>query len=71
MWGMEIVLPNGAPDVALCNRLAHEGREHGLLLRTSRYGYGNVIKVRPPLIITESQVVELVERLERLLRSVS
>jgi 4-aminobutyrate aminotransferase len=71
MWGLEIVYGSGAPHVDLCNRLAHLGREHGLLLRTSRYGYGNVLKIRPPLIITHQQVDELMERLELLCGAVS
>jgi 4-aminobutyrate aminotransferase-like enzyme len=69
MWGLEIVAPDGSPDVKLCNAIVDRGREFGLVLRSSRYGHGNVVKVRPPLIITREQVVELLARLHRLLGS--
>ncbi|SDT62059.1 aspartate aminotransferase family protein [Actinoplanes derwentensis] len=39
------------------------GRRHGLILRGSRYGFGNTVKVRPPLIITTAQVDDLLSRL--------
>ncbi|HWS32773.1 MAG TPA: aspartate aminotransferase family protein [Actinoplanes sp.] len=39
------------------------GRRHGLILRGSRYGFGNTVKVRPPLIITSAQVDDLLARL--------
>lgn len=42
---------------------------HGLILRTSRYGYGNVLKIRPPLILTLDQAELLCDRLENLLRA--
>jgi 4-aminobutyrate aminotransferase-like enzyme len=71
MWGLEIVNPDGSPNNELCNRIAHDGRDFGLMLRTSRYGYGNVVKMRPPLIITEPQVNEVMSRFGRLLDSVS
>lgn len=70
MWGLEIVGADGAPAIELCNRLVSAGRDFGLLLRMSRYGYGNVLKVRPPLIITLEQVGELAGRLRRLLEHV-
>ncbi len=31
------------------------GKANGLLLRGSRYGFGNTVKVRPPLIIAQSE----------------
>ncbi|WP_203723687.1 aspartate aminotransferase family protein [Actinoplanes teichomyceticus] len=45
------------------------GRQHGLILRGSRYGFGRTVKVRPPLIITREQVDELLTRLHDTLRS--
>ncbi|GLY06964.1 MULTISPECIES: aspartate aminotransferase family protein [Actinoplanes] len=39
------------------------GRRHGLLLRGSRYGFGRTVKIRPPLIITRTEVDDLLTRL--------
>ncbi|WP_372426178.1 aspartate aminotransferase family protein [Salinarimonas chemoclinalis] len=66
MIGFEIVGPGNAPDVARTNALAQKAMEHGLILRTSRYGRGNVLKIRPPLILTLDEAEEICERLERL-----
>ena len=63
MWGLELVTPDGRPDAARTNRILETGRDAGLILRSSRYGRGNVVKIRPPLIITEAQVDELIARL--------
>ncbi len=40
------------------------GLENGLLLRTSRYGRGNVVKIRPPLILTSEEADLIGDRLE-------
>jgi 4-aminobutyrate aminotransferase-like enzyme len=66
MIGMEIVDGDGMPDAALTNRLAEKGVEYGLLLRTSLYGYGNVLKVRPALIISQEEADEMCDRLTQL-----
>jgi 4-aminobutyrate aminotransferase-like enzyme len=66
MLGMEIVDPKNEPDPARTNHLATLGMEYGLLLRTSLYGYGNVLKVRPPLIMTMEEADEMCDRLEQL-----
>jgi 4-aminobutyrate aminotransferase-like enzyme len=52
-------LPASA-DVARFIRLA---RTHRLLLRGSRYGFGNTVKVRPPLIVTEAEAHDIVSAL--------
>ncbi|WP_207916339.1 aspartate aminotransferase family protein [Micromonospora sp. KC723] len=44
-------------------------KRHGLILRGSRYGFGRTVKVRPPLIITEDEVGELLVRLSDALRA--
>src|SRR5262249_7029142 len=51
------------PAVKLTNHLASAAMQHGLIMRTSRYGYGNVLKIRPPLILTLAQAEELCDRL--------
>lgn len=70
MIGIEIVDKDGGPDVALTNRICEAATSHGLLLRSSRYGYGNVFKIRPPLIITEDEAQRACDRLEQCLGDV-
>lgn len=67
MIGVEIVDGDGRPDPALTNRLALAGLDHGLVLRTSSYGRGNVLKVRPPLVLGEEDADTLCDRFERLM----
>lgn len=66
MWGMEIVKPDGSPDVVLCNHLISEALNFGLILRSSRYGKGSVIKVRPPLVMTSREITEMLARIHHL-----
>jgi 4-aminobutyrate aminotransferase-like enzyme len=60
MWGLEIVGENGAPAPELATRIIElaESRHH-LILRGSRYGFGNVVKVRPALIATPDDLDEI------------
>jgi 4-aminobutyrate aminotransferase-like enzyme len=48
-------------DVDLLLRL---GNENKLILRASRYDFGNAVKVRPPLIVTRPEILEILKRLE-------
>ncbi len=66
MIGFEIAEADGKPAVKLTNHLATKAMDHGLILRTSRYGYGNVLKIRPPLILTMDQAEEICDKLENL-----
>ncbi|PYG87955.1 4-aminobutyrate aminotransferase-like enzyme [Ruminiclostridium sufflavum DSM 19573] len=43
-------------------------KENGLIMRGSRYGLGNTVKVRPPLIISEEEIEEILERLKAALK---
>lgn len=71
MIGIELVAgADNAPAVALTNEIARRGMEHGLVLRTSRYGRGNVLKIRPPLILTLDQADDICDRLDALLGEV-
>jgi 4-aminobutyrate aminotransferase len=70
MIGVEIVDSSGGKDVALTNKIAKEAMRHGLILRTSQYGHGNVFKIRPALIITPDEAVELCDKLEDCLAGV-
>ncbi|MFF5012962.1 aspartate aminotransferase family protein [Streptomyces sp. NPDC001165] len=67
MIGVEIVDESGRPSAALTNRLAERALDHGLVLRTSRYGHGNVLKVRPPLILTLEEADVICDRFTELL----
>jgi 4-aminobutyrate aminotransferase-like enzyme len=71
MIGVELIKEDREPDVALTNELAARSMEHGLIMRTSRYGHGNVIKIRPPLILTMAQADEICDRFESLLSAVT
>jgi 4-aminobutyrate aminotransferase-like enzyme len=70
MIGVEIVEGGNRPNAALTNHLAALGMAHGLLLRTSLYGFGNVLKVRPALIMTLEQADEMCDLLEQLFQAV-
>jgi 4-aminobutyrate aminotransferase len=71
MIGIELVDDHERPDVALTQELVHHSLEHGLILRSSRYGRGNVVKIRPPLIITSEEADLLGDRLDRLFAAVT
>jgi 4-aminobutyrate aminotransferase-like enzyme len=64
MIGVEIVGPSGEPDAKTTNKIVKNAMNHGLILRGSRYGFGNVFKIRPPLIITPDEAVFLCDKLE-------
>ena len=67
MWGLEIVDREGAPDVKLTNHIIDTAlEEHNLILRGSRYGFGNVVKVRPALTATLDDIEEICARLDKL-----
>lgn len=66
MIGIEIGDADGRPHSERAQALAKRGMEHGLILRTSRYGRGNVIKIRPPLVLTRAEADLLCDRLDAL-----
>lgn len=67
MIGIEISEPDGSPAVELTNHLAKMAMDHGLILRTSRYGFGNVLKIRPPLTLTLAEADLICDRFDALL----
>lgn len=68
MWGLEIVDEDDAPDAVKSNGIIDRAfEEQQLILRGSRYGYGNVVKVRPSLTATEDEIAEIVKRLDAVL----
>lgn len=71
MWGLEIVGNQNEPDTPKTNAIIDRAFEdQHLILRSSRYGFGNVVKVRPSLTTTEDELVEIVDRLDSVLASV-
>jgi 4-aminobutyrate aminotransferase len=71
MWGLEIVTPTGQPNAELTNDIVQRAfADQRLILRSSRYGRGNVIKVRPALITNRDELNEIVTRLEACFRSI-
>lgn len=72
MWGIEIEDKNGAPDVALTNKVVAKAFEnYNMILRPSRYGFGNVIKIRPSLIATSNDLLEILNRLDNTLKGIA
>ncbi|WP_339133906.1 aminotransferase class III-fold pyridoxal phosphate-dependent enzyme [Streptomyces sp. f51] len=69
MIGVEMVDEAGRPSSALTNRLAERALDHGLVIRTSRYGHGNVLKIRPPLVLTLEEADVICDRFTELLVS--
>jgi 4-aminobutyrate aminotransferase-like enzyme len=70
MWGVEVVDGNGHPAAPLTTAIVNRAYERGLLLRSSEYGYGNVVKIRPSLIATDADLEEIVGRLSGAMRDV-
>ncbi|MEI6330954.1 MAG: aspartate aminotransferase family protein [Pseudanabaena sp. ELA645] len=70
MIGVEISDSEGNPDRDLTNYIAKIAMNHGLFIRTSRYGRGNVFKIRPPLIITLEESERLCDQLDKVLREI-
>jgi 4-aminobutyrate aminotransferase-like enzyme len=68
MWGLEIIDAEGRPDPAKTRAIVElAAQKYCLLLRSSGYGTGNVVKVRPALIATEGDLREIVDRLSQTL----
>jgi len=72
MWGLEIVDPDGPAD-ALGSRPADGARttaikrrclEHGLLVESGGR-HGAVLRLLPPLVITEPEIEEMAVKLEK------
>jgi 4-aminobutyrate aminotransferase-like enzyme len=71
MIGVEISDQNGDPDVKKTHQIVDCAKKYGMLIRTSRYGYGNVFKIRPPLIITLPEAEWMCDQLEKVLQEVA
>jgi len=67
MVGVEIVKPDGRPDPELTGKICWRAFELGLILPS--YGmFGNVIRITPPLVITEELAEKGLEIMEMALK---
>ena len=60
MLGSEFITSDGAPDPDAASRAQQEAGQRGLLLLTCG-PFGNVVRMIPPLVVTEAQVDEALE----------
>jgi 4-aminobutyrate aminotransferase len=61
MLGVELVEPgSGAPDAAAAARVQEAARQGGLLIGKGGL-YGNVLRIAPPLVVTEAEADEGIE----------
>jgi 4-aminobutyrate aminotransferase len=60
MLGSEFITPDGAPDPEAASRAQQEAGRRGLLLLTCG-PFGNVVRMIPPLVVTQAQVDEALE----------
>ncbi|MCR6109205.1 aspartate aminotransferase family protein [Bacillus sp. A301a_S52] len=70
MWGLEISDREGHEDPKMTQKIVETSLKNGLILRSSRYGFGNVVKVRPPLITSKADIYEIIEMLKKSLDEV-
>jgi 4-aminobutyrate aminotransferase len=66
MIGIELVGPDGAPDPAKAVEVLEGTRDRGLLVGKGGL-YGNVIRLAPPMTLTEDEVEEALGILEDVL----
>lgn len=66
MIGFEIVKnkKDKLPNIELTKKIVDSAFEYGLLIRSSLYGWGNVLKIRPALNITIEQCEEMMDILD-------
>jgi 4-aminobutyrate aminotransferase len=69
MWGVELVDDAGRPDPDLARAVVSSALDrHRLITRSSEYGRGHVVKIRPALIATDGELKEIVDRLSASIR---
>ncbi|NUS73473.1 MAG: aspartate aminotransferase family protein [Corynebacteriales bacterium] len=62
MLGIELVKPDGGKAVEAANTFQRELQQLGVLTRVSEHGLGNVIELRPPLILTPEDAHVVADR---------
>lgn len=71
MIGIELVKNRTTKEPAceLCHTIVKEAIPHGVIFGESKFkGLGNVLKIKPPLVISESQAEKVLEVLEMLIK---
>lgn len=70
MIGIEMIVADGtrAPDAASAGRVQELMLEDGFLLGVGGF-YGNVLRIQPPLVISESEIERTVKALDKALSS--
>jgi 4-aminobutyrate aminotransferase-like enzyme len=74
MIGVELVKDQKTKEPAReeTTRFIKEGLKRGVIFGESKYlGLGNIIKIKPPLVITEDQVYKTLEVFEEIVRELS
>lgn len=65
MIGVEIVDEQNQPDNGVALELHKALLAQGLIVRISEHGRGNVVEIRPALIVTDADVREILQRFEQ------
>jgi 4-aminobutyrate aminotransferase-like enzyme len=71
MIGIELVKDRKTKEIAndITNSITHEALEDGVIFGESLFkGLGNVLKIKPPLVINESQADKVLEVFEKLIK---
>jgi 4-aminobutyrate aminotransferase-like enzyme len=71
MIGIEFVKNRKTKEMAndTCHAIVKEAVEHGVIFGESKFkGLGNVLKIKPPLVISESQADRVLEVFEMLIK---
>ena len=74
MIGVELVKDRTTKEPACeeTNRFVEEGLKRGVIFGESKYlGLGNIVKIKPPLVITEEQVEKTLDVFEEVLLELS
>ena len=66
MAGVDVLDETGRPDPAGARRIVNELRQRGVLIGQTG-PFGDVLKIRPPLIVTSEQLDRLVAELDAVL----
>ncbi|HEX6355394.1 aspartate aminotransferase family protein [Actinophytocola sp.] len=62
MMGVELVTPDGGKATAATHALQRELHRQGVLTRVSEHGLGNVIELRPPLVLSPADAHLVADR---------
>jgi len=70
MIGIELVKnrKDKTPAIEEAQKISAEAMANGVLFGTSKYhGMGNVLKIKPPVVITENQIDKVMDVFEKLI----